>query len=437
MLYNKMMDMRWDGLFERAIRRKRGVLLVCIFLFFHCLVCGATSSSAHDAEGKAVFILGRFDGSSREFSPGSPGGPVCVSMAGTPDTHHWYAFQPISSKLEKGMSGVSSAPRLIDFTIANHPVAAYTMRLSLLIEHASVPGLHVVINGHEGMFYLDPKLDSRIGDGDAVSFPSFSQATIQFEIPGSFLHSGKNEIALSAVPGGEGQQIPDAGFNYDAIELTEGANKGEDDARVQLTPTIFYKQEGGQLQEGVDVTVRTGLAPVQSAALTFKDSRHPLSLDATVLWGEQRSRIYLPAFKPQARIATEWKVNGKTSRSEQMVDPAKRWTVYVVPHVHFDLGYTDYQAKVASVQSRIIDEALDLFSLHPEFRFSMDGMWSFEQFMENRTTEDKARALAAIKAERLFIPAQYSNELTGFASGETLIRSLYPAPTSAGSIRLL
>ncbi len=37
------------------------------------------------------------------------------------------------------------------------------------------------------------------------------------------------------------------------------------------------------------------------------------------------------------------------------------------------------------------------------------------------------RALAAIKAERLFIPAQYSNELTGFASGETLIRSLYPS----------
>ena len=409
-------------------RRKKNVPRVSVLaLVFHCLIAGGASRFAPDAGSKTVFTLGRFDGSSREFSPGPPASPVRISMTDTPDTHLWYAFQPISTPSSAGMPEAASAPRQLAFHIAGRPTAAYTIRVSLLVEHASVPALHVAINGHQGTFYLDPKLDSRMGDSDAVSFPSFSQATVHFEVPGSFLHTGENEIAFTAVPGGEGQQIPDAGFNYDAIELTEGANKGEGDARVQVTPTVFYKQEDGQLREGVNVTVRMGLAPVRSATLNFKGSEHPLSLDAGVLWGEQRKRIYLPAFEPHTRIVAEWKVGGKTSRSEEIVDPAKRWTVYVVPHVHFDLGYTDYQAKVASVQSRVIDEALDLFSIHPEFRFSMDGMWSFEQFLENRTAQDKARALAAIKAGQLFIPAQYSNELTGFASGETLIRSLYPS----------
>jgi hypothetical protein len=349
-------------------------------------------------------------------------------MTNAPNTHLWYAYQPISTTSTQGTPGFVFAPRILAFHLTGQqPVAEYTMRVSLLIEHASVPGLHVSINGHQGTFYLDPKLDSRVGDGDAVSFPSFSQATVQFGIPGNFLHTGENEIAFSAVAGGDGPQIPDAGFNYDAIELTEGTNKGDSATTVHVIPTIFYKQEDGQLQEGVDVTVRMGSAPVRSATLTLKGTRHSISLDPAVLWGEQRSRIYVSVFEPHTPAVTELIGNGTQRRSEQIVDPAKRWTVYVVPHVHFDLGYTDYQAKVASVQSRVIDEALDLFSLHPEFRFSMDGMWSFDQFLENRSAEDKARALAAIKAERLFIPAQYSNELTGFASGETLIRSLYPS----------
>lgn len=402
------------------------VISALVFLF-HCLAGSAPLAFAQGTSGKTVFTLGRFDGSSREFSSGTPGSSVRVPVGDMSNAHLWYAYQPISNRSSLGMPGAASAPRLIAFRIVGQPAAEYTMRVSLLIEHASVPGLHVSINGHQGTFYLNPKLDSRIGDGDAVSFPSFSQATVQFGIPGSFLHMGENEIAFSAVAGGPGQQVPDAGFNYDAIQLTEGANKGDSEAMVHVTPTIFYKQMRGRLQEGVDVTVRLGTRPIRSVKLNFKGTSHLLSLNEGVLWGEQRRRIYLPAFEPHTRIMIELYGYGTTSRFEQSVDPAKRWTVYVVPHVHFDLGYTDYQAKVASVQSRVIDEALDLFSLHPEFRFSMDGMWSFDQFLENRTAEDKARALAAIKAKRLFIPAQYSNELTGFASGETLIRSLYPS----------
>jgi alpha-mannosidase len=415
-------------LFQRTYGQDRIVRLVSVVAFlFSCLPGGGSPVLAQETGSKTVFTLGHFDGSSREFAPGAPTESVHMTMTEAPNTKLWYAYQPVSTEATPGSSKLASAPRLLAFTIIGQPVAEYTMRISLLIEHASVPAVHVSINGHQGAFYLDPKLDSRIGDGDAVSFPSFSQATVQFAIPGSFFHAGENEIAFSALAGGSGPQVPDAGFNYDAIELTEGANKDNSAPSVHVVPTIFYKQEDGHLREGVDVTVRVGSASVHSATLTLKGTRHSISIDPAVLWGEQRSRIYVPAFEPHTAVVTELVDSGRRRRSEQIVDPAKRWTVYVVPHVHFDLGYTDYQAKVASVQSRVIDEALDLFSLHPEFRFSMDGMWSFDQFTENRSADDKARAFAAIKAERLFLPAQYSNELTGFASGETLIRSLYPS----------
>ena len=408
------------GIQGTCSRRRRARVLLPGAIALLCAICGVRSGRAEGAESRVVFTLGRFDGSSREFSGGAPHGPVRAVVQGPSDARAWYAYQPISNPA----TGKQES-RVIVFRVDGPVAAVYTMRVSLLIEHASVPALHVAINGHEGTFYLDPKLDSRIGDGDAVSFPSFAQGSVQFEIPGDFVHGGENEIALSAMPGGSGQQVPDAGFNYDAMELTEGAKAVAPAARV--TPTVFYVQEKGQLQEGMEVTVRSGAAGVGSAALIVHGTRHAIPLDAGRVWGEQRSRVYVPAFTSQTRMEVE--LNGKagTSRVEQVVDPAKRWTIYVVPHVHFDLGYTDYQAKVASIQSRVIDEALDLSAVHPEFRFSMDGMWSFDQFMENRSADDKARALAAIRAKRLFIPAQYSNELTGFASGETLIRSLYPS----------
>jgi hypothetical protein len=73
----------------------------------------------------------------------------------------------------------------------------------------------------------------------------------------------------------------------------------------------------------------------------------------------------------------------------------------------------------------VISEAMDFMKLNPDFRFSIDGQWSLEQFMKTRSASEQERAIAAIRARELFAPAQYANLLAGFASGEALIRSLY------------
>jgi hypothetical protein len=350
---------------------------------------------------------------------------VRVHAEGEAAARQWYAFQPEVGASPEPSVRAAAAPRVIEFSLATVAASFYTVHATLLIEHAAVPALHVAVNGHEGTFYLDPKLDSRVGDGDAVSFPSFSQASVSFEVPGGFLRAGENEIAFSAVPQSTGPQVPDAGFNYDAIEMTEGSAQGTHNVAARVDPTVFYKEANGRLSEGLDVTLRSGAAPLTSAALIVNGKRMSLPIHPNAGWGEQRIRVYVPAFNPNTIARVKLNSGGKAYAVEQVLEPAKRWTVYVVPHVHLDLGYTDYQAKVASVQSRVVDEALDLIDLHPGFRFSMDGMWSFEQFLENRTAADQKRAIAAMKAGKFFVPVQYSNELTGFASTETLIRSLY------------
>ncbi len=68
---------------------------------------------------------------------------------------------------------------------------------------------------------------------------------------------------------------------------------------------------------------------------------------------------------------------------EVSLTPERKWTIYVVPHTHLDVGYTDYQGKVAETQARVLSQADALITEHPDFRFSMDGSWNLQQLLEH------------------------------------------------------
>jgi alpha-mannosidase len=97
----------------------------------------------------------------------------------------------------------------------------------------------------------------------------------------------------------------------------------------------------------------------------------------------------------------------------------------MVPHEHLDVGYSDFQTKLAELHSRVVDEALELARAHPDFRFSLDGYWQARQFLEGRSEEEKQKFYAAVRERRIFVPAQHSVMLTGTGTAETLLRSFY------------
>ena len=380
-----------------------------------------TLGAQTNQKANTVFRIGTFDSSSSEFANGQPNRAVVFIVGQSDLDKGWFGFQPVLSTPQSP----ESAPRAIQFTLQHPPSSTYTLRVSLLIDHASVPALGVNINGHFGTFYLEPKLDGNLGGW----FPALSRAEVEFEFPGRYLHpQGANTISLSAA-GTSKMYISDAGFNYDAIELKSAPQTKFDQAATNVTvdPTIFYKEDGG-LKEVVNVRVRYR-EPITSGSveLTINGKHYSQPLLGGHDFGELKSSFLLPDFGAQAEVTGKLHVNGRTRPFDQEITPQKKWTLYVVPLVHLDIGYTDFQAKVSAIQGRIVDEALDLMERHPDFSFSLDGMWSLEQFLATRSDSDKARAMNAIKSERLFVPAQYSNELTGIPTAEALIRSLYPS----------
>ncbi len=398
-----------------------------IFVVAGCRQHAATPPANH---GNIVFQIGVFNFSSVEFAGGTPKEPVDFVVGESTPAKDWYARQPAELVSAVGTHPGNNAarPRTITFSLDHAPAAAYRLRVSLLVESANVPALRVNIDGKRGMFYLQPKLDPyNIGQANSLYDPANSYADVAFTFSGGYLHRGTNTIALQAIEEAD-TAVPDAGLTYDAIELDrdpEGLHSGASSA--QIVPTVFYRRRQGILEETVDVILRYAerVKPDSSADLTIAGKHYRQALRGGQDFGEEKLEFAVPEFPAQTEAQLGWNVGDQQQHKEETIDPEKKWTLFLAPHIHLDVGYSDYQGKVAAIQSRVMDEAMDLTAQHPDFRFSMDGEWDLAQFLRTRTPAEQQCAIGAIQKGQLFIPAQYANLLTGFPTAETLIRSLY------------
>ncbi len=409
--------------------RIRTILLRGLIAYTAVGGAGAVRASAQSGTPKPVFTIGKFDRSSAEFATGSPKEPVNFIVGKSTASKDWYAQQPaeLASAVGGQLKEAAEAPRQITFNMDNVAGRAYRLHVAVLIETASVPALKVGINGRHGTFYLHPKLDYANGDQVDSFYPAYSHADVAFEFPGSYLHSGTNTITLQAAEEAA-KAVPDAGLTYDAIELDQDVKLSSPRMpSAQIIPTIFYEKQQGQLKELVDVFLshRERLKPGSSVALSIAGKRYYQAIQSDDDFGEKEIPFYVPEFPAQTSALLRWNVTGRRRQLQQTIAPEKKWVLYVVPHIHIDVGYSDYQGKVAAIQARAIDEALNMTEQHPEFRFSLDGEWALAQYMKTRTPKEQQRAITAVQHRQLFVPAQYANLLTGFPTAETLVRSLY------------
>jgi hypothetical protein len=386
-------------------------------------------ASAQDNAKKPVFQIGEFNRSSGEFAGGNPQQKVNFVVSQSDPAKDWFGAQRalLSSAGKPQESSIENAPRAITFSLNRPPAETYRLHIALLIENPSVPALKIDINGKQGIFYLHPKLDYSGGDLVDVFYPAYSSADVAFDFPGSYLQAGANTITLQAIEEAD-EEVPDAGFHYDAIELDSVSGKADSAAfSAQLEPTIFFRQQNGEMLENVDAFIRTSgrIEPGSKAELTIAKRSYQATLRGGYDFGEEKVEFAVREFAAQTEAQLTAEINGRKQHYKQAIDPAKKWTIFLVPHIHVDIGYSDYQAKVAAIQSRTIAEAMDMTAKHPEFRFSLDGEWDLEQFLDTRSDAQRQRVIEAVQKNQLLIPAQYASLLTGLPTAETLIRSLY------------
>ena len=390
------------------------------------------------AGSQKLWRVGTFDESSQEFKAGgidysNPAQDPVFTVGKSDPAKDWYAYQPGSGN---GKAGFRPHPFTVKFDLPNVPKGVFSLKAGLLAYMARLPRLQIEMNGHRGLFYLHPKLNYAGGDTNSVFIPIYSYATIVAEFPAQLLVKGTNSLVLTAIDepaqrdDSQSAGIGNSGLAYDALELDNdpAAKYAANRLTAEVVPTIFYKSRNGQLVELVDVFLRAGgrLAKGQ-VTLTLGKDKFSQKFESDREFGEYRVELEVPEFNALAKGELLVAANGRSSRFPVEMAPGKKWNLFVVPNEHLDIGYSDYPTKVAEIQSRALDEAIEMIGKNPDFRYSPDAYWSVEQFSRGRSPEQRQKLFDMVAQKKIFVPAQYASNVTGFPSLEDTLRSLYPS----------
>ncbi|MGH9401077.1 MAG: polysaccharide lyase family protein [Terriglobia bacterium] len=377
------------------------------------------------AAESTVWQIGAFDQSSHELNDRAPvGNPDYnpVFTVGTSTAKDWPGHQPGS---ENKAEGLRPHPFTIQFNLASRPKGAYRLTISTLLRNPRVPHLQVSINGKTGHYYFHPELSYYPGDS-GVDSPIYAADQITIRLPTSALRAGENKLALTALD--NPQDGPgDSWLTYDALRLTQDAGeKPSSAAEAAIRPTIFYVQNGEGLKEIMRVTVTLASKVRQgSMRLTVGKQSFEARLSNTPDFGEQQFTFSVPEWTGAAPAGLMLRVNGKTSRRSVSLQPERKWTLYLAPHEHLDVGFTDYRGKVAEIHDRNVDTLLHLLVEHPEMRWSIDGTWIVQRYLASRKPSAQQAFFNLVREGRIGAPAQYANLLTGYATLEEMIRSTF------------
>jgi hypothetical protein len=115
------------------------------------------------------------------------------------------------------------------------------------------------------------------------------------------------------------------------------------------------------------------------------------------------------------------------AKKHVMMEGARKWEVYFLPHSHLDIGYTHRHEDVMNLQLRNIDQAIALAERtkdYPEgarFKWNVETMWPVNEYLERyKNTTQVSAFKTAVKDGRVALNASIGNVLTGLCKQEEI-----------------
>jgi alpha-mannosidase len=174
-----------------------------------------------------------------------------------------------------------------------------------------------------------------------------------------------------------------------------------------------------------------GAAELEVAAGNLQES-HSLTAPAE---GLDSAIILLPA---GVGVTKEASISLRLMQGTQMVQqtvkvpPMRHWTVYVYPHSHVDIGYSNTHANVEFIHKRNIDQAIALanstsnFPGGASYRWNTEVLWPFERYVKSATPAQTERLTKAVQRGQINLDAAYVHLLSSICSDEEMIQALRP-----------
>jgi alpha-mannosidase len=121
-------------------------------------------------------------------------------------------------------------------------------------------------------------------------------------------------------------------------------------------------------------------------------------------------------------------ISGKVTSLKVLMKPVRKMLVYVLPHSHTDIGYTEIQIAVEQKQIENVRKGIDLArktANYPEgsrFVWNVEVFWAVSLFMERASQDEQTEFIEAVKKGWIYLNGMFANELTALCRPEELLQ---------------
>jgi hypothetical protein len=190
------------------------------------------------------------------------------------------------------------------------------------------------------------------------------------------------------------------------------------DARV----LPFADKEGAQTLKGT-VTHFYAEPAVASLILPGKSPR-----EIRLKTGVNEFECPITSVDAATEVSLALQLEGNTFASAIITQaPARKMTIYILPHSHTDIGYTEIQSAVEAKQVKNVLDGINAARKtadYPEgarFVWNVEVGWAADLFLRRMNDEQRAMFLDAVKRGQVVLNGMYLNELTGLCRPEELL----------------
>ena len=375
------------------------------------------------AEPAYLWEIGRRDTNNAEFAL-APGDFAKFtddghfSVGDSDARRDWPYVQPGP---DDGWAGSRTHTFAIFFGLKAAPTAGEgRLRCALLdTQSGNPPTLRVQVNGQS----FEVKLPRGAGDESVRGQPAKGRPhefTVTF--PARLLLAGDNTILITTLTG--------SWLLYDwlGLETPPGLELVPGSARTvieEVRPIRALVEMDGRDFQPVAVTLRHFGEPAEVAVRIEGEPAITIPLTR----GVNTPELFLPARTNTSVQKFMVEVGGKTVATQAFtMKPVRKLTVYLLPHSHTDIGYTEIQSAIETKQVNNLLEGMAIarrtanYPAGARFVWNVEVLWAADLFLKRLNEAQRANFFAAVKSGQVVLNGMYLNELTGLCRPEELLQ---------------
>ncbi|HXC35798.1 MAG TPA: polysaccharide lyase family protein, partial [Candidatus Acidoferrales bacterium] len=373
------------------------LLLLCALPFAAC------------ADTSVVFQIGVPDGDYHEFAiagdysqyPEKFPNDVNYTVGQSDPARDWPFILPGPVD---GWAGNRSHAFTIHFQLSQVESGFYQLVVDFVNAHDGAPP-DLVINVNGGA--VRQQLPRGAGGDASLTNPKAGKPySLNQLIPAKVLHAGNNAITLSSDSG--------SWALFDDVRLESGVPAPAETLTMEAEALPLFKKSADGLGRAIRLSINSLEWNSMPAELDWSSQGTSGSQQVNLNFGENEPLLIVP---DTGEVDVTLKTADHNIKLPVTLPPAKKWLLYIVPTVHTDIGYTDFQSRIKVRHANNGQAALQMLNDYPDFKWYSETFWQLNVCLLLHPELTDA-IFGQLREKRWGLSADYANMLTGLCSSE-------------------